>query len=97
LQRIREARYDLPPDAAISAVCEDLIRRILVREPAQRITLQRIQAHPWCTAHPAAVLQQGPRPAQTEADISRITSMARDISKGGRWWQGVGERSSGCG
>lgn len=40
--------YRFPKYPRISPECRDLIQRILVREPDQRLTIQQIQEHPWC-------------------------------------------------
>lgn len=39
--------YDFPPHIKVSDSCRDLLRRILVDKPEQRITIQGIQKHPW--------------------------------------------------
>jgi serine/threonine-protein kinase SRK2 len=36
-----------PDNASISAECRDLIQKILVANPAQRITIAKIFQHPW--------------------------------------------------
>ena len=47
--------YRFPKYPRISPECRDLIQRILVREPDQRLTIQQIQAHPWCARHANAL------------------------------------------
>lgn len=54
LRRTVAAEYSFPSgdDASSRPTSEglrDLIARILVVDPAQRLTLQQIQAHPWFT------------------------------------------------
>jgi hypothetical protein len=62
-----------------------MVRRILVRDPAQRITLAQVQQHPWYTAHlPAAEPATQQRPAQTDEEIMKLTSMAQMMSGGAR-------------
>ena len=46
-QRICCAQYDIPPALQLSAECVDLLSRILVAAPAQRISIAGICAHPW--------------------------------------------------
>lgn len=103
LQRIFSVQYEMPPGLPISPECLDIIRRILMRNPAERITLQQIQQHPWYQAVPPAAapaeaaqqaqaLQQQPtqpaqqaqqaRPAQTDAEIMKITSLCLAMSSG---------------
>ena len=43
LQHILHGSFDFPPDVPLSPECKDLIQRILVRNPAQRITLQQVR------------------------------------------------------
>jgi hypothetical protein len=47
LQRILAVKYSIPPQLRISAECQDLLARIFVAAPAQRITLPEIKRHPW--------------------------------------------------
>ncbi|KAI7842253.1 hypothetical protein COHA_003894 [Chlorella ohadii] len=91
IQHILHGSFDFPPDVPLSPECKDLIQRILVRNPAQRITLQQIQQHPWfledlppdCQAYgPAqqAAMQaavQACRPWQTAAEVKVLLEAAR--------------------
>jgi serine/threonine-protein kinase SRK2 len=47
LQRILAVKYSIPPQLRISTECQDLLARIFVAAPAQRITLPEIKRHPW--------------------------------------------------
>jgi serine/threonine-protein kinase SRK2 len=47
LQRILAVKYSIPPQLRISVKCQDLLARIFVAAPAQRITLPEIKRHPW--------------------------------------------------
>lgn len=47
LQHILHGSYEFPPDVPLSPECKDLIQRILVRNPAQRITLQQVRRWGW--------------------------------------------------
>lgn len=40
-------KYSIPPQLRISLECQDLIARIFVANPVQRITLPQIKQHPW--------------------------------------------------
>ena len=40
-------KYAIPPQLPISPECVDLIARIFVANPVQRITLPEIRQHPW--------------------------------------------------
>ena len=46
-QRICAAKYHIPSRIRLSEECVDLLRRIFVVDPRQRITLRGIQQHPW--------------------------------------------------
>lgn len=39
--------YELPSHVAVSADCRDLLARILVADPDQRLKVPQILAHPW--------------------------------------------------
>lgn len=46
-QRIMRMQYWFPSTLGLSPDCLDLLGRIFVRDPAQRIDLAGIQRHPW--------------------------------------------------
>lgn len=48
-RRIRENRYEFPPDKEISTSAQELIMSILNSDPEQRPTLQAILKHQWFT------------------------------------------------
>lgn len=52
LDRIMRVDYRIPKYPKISAECKDLIQRILVGDPDQRLTIEQIQRHPWCALTP---------------------------------------------
>eukprot|EP00767_Chilomastix_cuspidata_P003300 gnl/Chilomastix_cuspidata/3418.p1 GENE.gnl/Chilomastix_cuspidata/3418~~gnl/Chilomastix_cuspidata/3418.p1 ORF type:complete len:580 (+),score=278.64 gnl/Chilomastix_cuspidata/3418:241-1740(+) len=47
ISQIKSGRYAIPPELAADADAVDLIRRLLCLDPAQRITLEEVSAHPW--------------------------------------------------
>jgi serine/threonine-protein kinase SRK2 len=47
LQRIIRVDYAFPDAPAVSEAAKDLMRRILVAAPGERLSLQGVQAHPW--------------------------------------------------
>ncbi len=49
-QRILHTDYALPAHVRASAECRDLLGRILVADPAARLSLAGIQAHAWFRA-----------------------------------------------
>uniref|UniRef100_A0A0D9WGX2 non-specific serine/threonine protein kinase n=1 Tax=Leersia perrieri TaxID=77586 RepID=A0A0D9WGX2_9ORYZ len=44
---IREVEYEIPEQVHISTDCRELISRIFVSDPSERITMQEIKNHPW--------------------------------------------------
>lgn len=46
MRRIQNVEYDVPA-GVISAECEDLISKILTKDPKKRASIKEIQAHPW--------------------------------------------------
>nr|XP_022904855.1 calcium/calmodulin-dependent protein kinase kinase 1-like isoform X2 [Onthophagus taurus] len=47
--KIRTQSIDFPSNLAVSETLKDLIRKMLVKNPSERITLQEIKQHPWVT------------------------------------------------
>lgn len=39
--------YSVPPTLQLSPDCLDLLRRIFVKDPAQRLSLDAMRRHPW--------------------------------------------------
>ncbi|CAL8268572.1 unnamed protein product [Lota lota] len=54
-QRVTEGRFRIP--FFMSEDCENLIRKMLVVDPARRISVAQIKQHRWMMADPAAPLQ----------------------------------------
>ena len=69
-QRILHTDYALPQHCCVSPECRDLLGRILVADPAARISLADIQQHPWflaelpegCHDMNARLLEEPPEP-----------------------------------
>ena len=47
VQRILNVEYSFPPQIKASEECRDLLERILVANPAQRMGIPQIMQHPW--------------------------------------------------
>ena len=47
LQRIMSVKYSFPTSLHLSRECLDLISRIFVANPAQRISIAQIKQHAW--------------------------------------------------
>jgi serine/threonine protein kinase len=69
-ERIRTVRIDWPPTSIVPAEARDLISRLLVREPAKRLSLDGVMAHPWIRANAT------PRPEQQFSGVSAPASLA---------------------
>ena len=64
LDRTIRVDYHFPAKPAVSASCKDLLARILVADPVERLSIQQIYKHPWftqgfpkqvqCTSHPSS-------------------------------------------
>ena len=48
LERILAVDYHFPSSIPVSEHCKDLLRHILVADPAKRFSIADIQRHPWC-------------------------------------------------
>lgn len=51
MNRILSVQWAIPDDADITSECRDLLSRMLIPEPSQRITMEQIQHHPWFCMH----------------------------------------------
>ena len=76
-QRICCAQYDIPPVLRLSAECVDLLSRILVAAPAQRIGVAGICAHPWFLRNLPGDLQVS-RPKPTLTLTQPLIAAGRD-------------------
>lgn len=47
----------LPAFYPVSVECRDLLRKIFVPDPAERISIQGIQKHPWCMLNLPATMR----------------------------------------
>ena len=46
-RKIVAAQYVLPSDVPVSAACADLLTRLLVADPAGRLSMEEIKRHAW--------------------------------------------------
>ncbi|GBF96775.1 hypothetical protein Rsub_09631 [Raphidocelis subcapitata] len=83
IKRIMAVKYSIPPQLRISVECQDLLARIFVANPAQRITLPEVRQHPWFLKNLPAELANPdlartlPEPRQSVEDIQRLVQGAR--------------------
>lgn len=66
MQRILNVEYSLPPSANISPECRDLLSKLLVANPRNRITIEGIWQHPW--------FQQGLPPGVAEMNLHLLAN-----------------------
>lgn len=82
---IAQAHFTFPPEIATSEECKDLIRRIFVPDPEQRISVEDIMQHPWYTRRTGEPMpedmaakarrQQTTDEAQTMAQLTQLLDM----------------------
>ncbi|GIL87710.1 hypothetical protein Vretimale_14649 [Volvox reticuliferus] len=85
IQRIMNVKFSFPANLQISPECQDLISRIFVANPAQRITILEILHHPWFLKNLPAELanpdnsNETPEPPQTLEEIRDLIRAARTL------------------
>lgn len=75
--KIKRAEFKIPVD--ISSEAQDLIRRILVTDPQQRITLRQLRKHHWCAKEvepPALPLRHESHAKKTALTTAPVTTDA---------------------
>ncbi|KAJ2956425.1 hypothetical protein NQZ79_g7748 [Umbelopsis isabellina] len=75
LKKVKTGRYVMPHD--ISYQAQDLIRKILVTDPAKRITTEQIKRHPWFAQDIPPKIAQMPEPPSSQ----EIDRPVKDISQ----------------
>ena len=68
-QKILNAEYSIPE--FVSESCQDLIRKILLTDPKQRLSIEGIRAHPWyqqakVREFPGIIVGQNPIPVDMD-------------------------------
>ena len=85
IQRIMGVKYSFPPSLHLSRECVDLIARVFVGNPANRISIAGIQKHPWFLKNLPEELADGgedaralmaPSPQSVE-EVKRVVEEAR--------------------
>ena len=80
LQRILKVDYEIPSHVKASKECRDILNRLLVAEPSQRITIPQIQRHPWYLKDlPPGVIDMNDHlpPVSPNAQVTPTTSVAK--------------------
>ncbi|KAL9556857.1 hypothetical protein MBANPS3_001679 [Mucor bainieri] len=76
LNKVKVGKYKIPDH--LSDEARDLITKILVINPAKRLTMKQVQSHPWFTKDPPPNLTTLPDPP-TAAEIGRPVANAAEI------------------
>lgn len=89
LQRIVRVAYSVPPQLHLSEGCRDLLSRIFVKDPRQRISLAAVRQHPWYLTNlprecQASALQWRTRLCGCPAPAPRACAGARRCAARGR-------------
>lgn len=84
IQRILHVDYHIPSHVRLSDDCKDLLKKVLVADPAKRLTIDGIYSHPWYTRNlPPGVREMNDRPQpppeglQSKEEIARIVTESR--------------------
>eukprot|EP00192_Tetraselmis_astigmatica_P015609 CAMPEP_0117695586 /NCGR_PEP_ID=MMETSP0804-20121206/28214_1 /TAXON_ID=1074897 /ORGANISM="Tetraselmis astigmatica, Strain CCMP880" /LENGTH=175 /DNA_ID=CAMNT_0005509659 /DNA_START=393 /DNA_END=920 /DNA_ORIENTATION=- len=84
IQRIMSVNYTIPSSLRLTDGCVDLIKKIFVADPIERLTVDGVVAHPWFQQDlPESLKQKMSLPLtpnhyeQSEDDIKNIVSQAR--------------------
>ncbi|KAJ8910032.1 hypothetical protein NQ315_003462 [Exocentrus adspersus] len=74
--KIRAQSVEFPDQPKIAEDLKDLVRRMLVKDPSERITLPEIKEHPWVTKNGACPLPTEEENCQlvevTEEDVAKV-------------------------
>eukprot|EP01023_Acetabularia_acetabulum_P039816 TRINITY_DN383_c0_g1_i1.p1 TRINITY_DN383_c0_g1~~TRINITY_DN383_c0_g1_i1.p1 ORF type:complete len:336 (-),score=47.62 TRINITY_DN383_c0_g1_i1:352-1359(-) len=86
IKKIMHVNYEFPQGLKLSSECLDLISRIFVANPQQRINVKIIKKHPWYVRNLPLELQTGykdmqmyPKASQDREQILEILGQARDL------------------
>jgi serine/threonine protein kinase len=77
VRRILAAKYSYPPGSAPSALCRDLIARVLVPDPRRRLPLEAVRAHPWFLGIGVGVGEEADDPLPADVAESPALAVAR--------------------
>ncbi|KAI7845929.1 hypothetical protein COHA_000475 [Chlorella ohadii] len=89
LRSIMHAKYDFDTEAwePVSGEAKDLIRKLLVVDPAQRLTCEQVLQHPWMSQ----VLDEGAQLPATAAAIKQELTRRRSSNRSGTLQQRIEE------
>lgn len=89
VKQIMNAEWSIPPEISISSPCRELLTKLLLLNPAERISIASIQQHPWFLANlPQAALEINLQclaitdysDVQSEADLKALLQRAREAN-----------------
>uniref|UniRef100_A0A7S1SGG6 Protein kinase domain-containing protein n=1 Tax=Tetraselmis chuii TaxID=63592 RepID=A0A7S1SGG6_9CHLO len=90
IQRISKVEYYFPQNIQVTRECTDLLVRILVGDPGQRLTIPQIRCHPWFLQNlPRELLEEYVTPSdsctQSEAECRAIIQAAQTPGPAGQF------------
>jgi serine/threonine-protein kinase SRK2 len=102
IQRIMGVKYSFPSALHLSRECHDLMARIFVANPAQRISIEGIKQHPWFRVNLPPELEDGGAgaaaagspPSQSVEEVKRIVADARQKVVTCGMLPGAGDKSA---
>jgi serine/threonine-protein kinase SRK2 len=87
IQRILHVDYAVPSHIRVSDDCKDLLKKVLVADPAKRITVEGIYNHPWyCKNLPPGVKEMNDRPQPLPdglQTVEQVTAIVQESRKAG--------------
>ena len=78
LQRVVDVRYSWPSNLPLTQDCVDMINKIFVNNPEQRISIAGIQLHPWFTKNLPDELKVWCTGRQLEGVVCCLVSSQRE-------------------
>jgi calcium-dependent protein kinase len=82
MKAVTRGVYAWPDDLRVSAALKDLVARLLVRDPAARLTAVQARNHPWITGgHALSDVAFHPSVQATMAEFGRVSKMKRAFGR----------------
>lgn len=77
IEHIMAVRYVIPPDVEMSANCRDLLQRIFVADPEQRISMRGVISHSWFQEN----LPQELLPTFRDGELAKAKQSGQDMQE----------------
>jgi serine/threonine protein kinase len=83
VQRILKVDYHIPSHIKLSPEGHDLLKRVLVADPTQRINVAQIYDHPWyCKNLPPGVKEMNDRPQPLPEGLASVEEISHIVQVG---------------